>query len=768
MSSNRVRFCPAEKKIEVIEPKFVHSAFDKLSIGDEKKNSHFVQTSSTGIKIKSHYSNQQEKFDLFLLETVGNISLFCLKQKDCDEVYKLMGKLVNAFSLLLISRLGDLSESITSNLTDVQDFVLERIHKYDSSFKRKKDLMARESYVAPIEKAIGLKWKTKGDIKTGLPDHTITQPTFQYVPILNTLKSLFVQQTFRQTYFDSCFNSHKCEDGIYKQFCCSSVCRDKEIFRDKTTLKICIGVDDFDPCDALKSKAVIHKICAFYFTIGNMPDTDSSKNENMKLIALCDTVNIKQENTSYNDIISLIVSEIAELETTGIRVGDHVIKGTIIYVIGDNLGANGFCGYIESFNGIFCRACDVNKKESETITKEERIKLRTKESYIECVNEAEQFASAGKKVDYKITKGVKRSCSFNSLKYFHIIDNVIFDIMHDVDEGVIPFLLSHIFNYFIDEKIVPDIVTRVRDFTYGAVGIQNKPTLLNLDRKNLGQNASQSHCLLINLPFILADKKEELGDIWLGVESLLRIVEIIYSKEIRESDIEQLTVFIEQHLQWVLNFLEESLRPKHHFMTHYPSSIRRMGPLINYWMMRVDSKHQFFTHVAKNTNNFINLTKTMAEKHQAFMAYKPFRVSQIQPSKLSNKFDKTDTKYENFISRILGDENRNELLVHDFATFNSFHYRAGLMIIIDSAIYEIVYVFLLHDEVLIFCRPFRVVKFESFYNSFEILCDDESEQFKLVNPMKLNNMKTYEKKIVQDKMYIFSDTLTVRRACCGD
>ena len=41
-------------------------------------------------------------------------------------------------------------------------------------------------------------------------------------------------------------------------------------------------------------------------------------------------------------------------------------------------------------------------------------------------------------------------------------------------------------------------------------------------------------------------------------------------------------------------FPETTLKPKHHFMRHYPAQILKFGPLIRVWMMRFESKHSYF------------------------------------------------------------------------------------------------------------------------------------------------------------------------------
>lgn len=295
----------------------------------------------------------------------------------------------------------------------------------------------------------------------------------------------------------------------------------------------------------------------------------------------------------------------------------------------------------------FYRACETTEEESEKATIENVAMIRTKQLYEKCVEVAEKFIESGQNVDLKSTAGVKRRCPFNDLIYFHSIDNITFDLMHDVNEGAIPFLLTNLFEFMIEKKIMnaTEIQTKIRDFNYGELSKRNKPSQLKLDRKNLGQNASQTYCLFINIIFIFASVKDKLEGIWIGVESLLKCCEIIYSKDISEDDINQFTVLLDLHLKCFQELFKTHLRPKQHFLTHYPTAIRKMGPVIFYWMMRVDSKHQFFTHLLHDTNNFVNIAKTLAKKHQALMAYKLFTISDIERSKTTYDFIKIASKH---------------------------------------------------------------------------------------------------------------------------
>lgn len=122
-----------------------------------------------------------------------------------------------------------------------------------------------------------------------------------------------------------------------------------------------------------------------------------------------------------------------------------------------------------------------------------------------------------------------------------------------------------------------EIQTRVRDFNYGELSKGNKPSIVNFKKKNLGQNATQMHCLFIHIAFIFVDKSEILEDIWLVVSTLLRCVDICFSKSICEKEIKEFESLIDLHLKLFKENFKTRLRPKHHFLTHYPNAIRRMG-----------------------------------------------------------------------------------------------------------------------------------------------------------------------------------------------
>lgn len=681
-----------------------------------------------------------------------------------------MENLIDNFSELILKSIDsglneNYAKCFSVRIKEVKSHVCGIFRRHNTIWKRNKLLKESENYVEPAEKAIALKWNTELNPDTNLPDHTITQATFHYVQIIKTLECLFSQANFKREYFG--FNTsgtHVCQEGVYERYCCAETHKNSKFHDDRSAIKIRLFSDDCEICDALKSKKGIHKICCVYFTIDNMPEKFLSKTDNIFLVALCESTNLKIDDNNFDEIAELVLEEMKRLENIGIEVDGQTIKGSLARVVGDNLGANGMLGFVESFNSYFCRLCEISKEESERLLKERTEIMRTKASYQNCVEAASNFVDRGKSINLKTTKGIKRACIFNNLQGFHVLDNITLDVMHDVNEGIIPFFLTIFFEYCDSNKIVKknDIQILVRDFNYGQLHKRNKPSTVIFTSPHLGQNATQLYTIMIHLPFIFANFKAKLEPIWISAESLLKMMQIIYSNKICEEDINNLTSNIEIHYTCLLETFGATLIPKHHFVLHYPYATRKIGPLINYWAMRFESKHRFFKSAAQRTNNFVNITKTLTNKHQEATSHRKFATDIVQFSKKTTEFNKCNHErdYSDQIAHFL---NLDGLKVLRFAKYNSFDYSKGIMIISNGNLFEIDEVLTKDNKLFFFCCPYNVKQFDSFYNSVEIeRKSDKISDFVVIEHRNLKNPKSYERKLSENKFFLICDTLQLK------
>lgn len=707
--NKQYRYCFKTKKLveksdgdEHIPPKKTENNIERVIVD------------GTNVRVVSKTASIYKEFDDFFTGIPTMLNSLQLPQSKYKEVVEMMKGFVSR-THDLCTKLNESDGNVCqSSAADTSTkYSLDKLKSIDSTFKLKSFIRKNPFYVAPEEVAIGLRWKKpQVNEETQIPDHQMKESTFQFVSPIKSLEAMFLDPDFTKCYINYNLNEkHKCVDGVYKDFCCGSVCRSKEIFDNPLSLKIQLGSDDFEVCCALKSKSNIHKTCATYMQILNMPAEYRSKNNSMQLVALCNSAYLKKDGTSYNYIAQKIVAEVRQLEQTGILVDGHVIKGSIINVSCDNLGANSTFGFTESFNGThYCRHCECTSTECRKQTKEQRHKLRTKRSYESLVDVAEGLD----KMDLKKTKGIKRLCVFNELAYYHTIDNVCVDLMHDFNEGVILYCLHDFFSHIISNKTltVGEIQQRVRDFGYSQTHKYNTPSLINLDKHNLNQSASQIYTLMIHIPFIFNDILAKCDQFWLPVQSLLECMQIVYSQSITESDIKTLKEKVTVHLKSVQEVNKRECTPKHHFLTHYPGNIEKMGPPINLWTMRMEAKHKVFTEILKRKKNFINPAKTMAENHQKTSCNAPVCNVDTTASLRSGEFAKTlqYSKFKDILIKEFGAEHATQLRNHKFANYCDIQYREGNFIVVNRNLCRIVHIISDGSKVKFICQPFEIVR----------------------------------------------------------
>lgn len=665
---------------------------------------------------------------------------------------------------------------ICKNIEKGANHILNKLNEIKTTKKLKKTIRKNPLFVEPVPKSIGLKWKTaKVDPDTNIPDHGLVQSTFQYVPILETLKSLFSNKDFYEAYIRyNLHDKHKCDPSIYEDFCCGSIHKSIEIFKNPLALQLQIGTDDFEVCCAVKSKATKHKVNATYIQIKNMPFEYRSKLNNIYLVALCSSVNFKSKEYDYNHIAELICDELAVLEISGLEIDHEIFKGTITNInedfkgtltniAVDNLGASTVLGMAESFSATyFCRHCECPKNECQIMTKENKRKRRKIAKYDRHVEMAE---NDNMKMDLVATMGIKRHCKFNDLKYFHMLDNMSVDVMHDVNEGSIAYCLSDFFDLIVKKvKILTEteLQQRVRDFNYGPTRKYNKPSLINLEKHNLNQNASQLYCLMVNVPFILLDLKKDILPYWQPVQTLLNCMQVIYSPKICEQDIKSREKFIHQHLTSVQDIFKRKLTPKHHFLVHYPEYIRRMGPPIHHWTMRLESKHRVLTEISRRKMNFISLTKTLANEHQERICMQPVLRTEIKPSKSSGQFSKSMQfqKFEDILKRDIGSKYR-EARVHNFAAYDTLEYRQGCLLIENGRLYEIANILSVDSKVFLLCHLHKIVAKDKF--SVSLVIERMHESAVVFDFDKIEHKPVFDKIFADHKNFIIAENLIVAK-----
>uniref|UniRef100_T1H0G4 Uncharacterized protein n=1 Tax=Megaselia scalaris TaxID=36166 RepID=T1H0G4_MEGSC len=179
-----------------------------------------------------------------------------------------------------------------------------------------------------------------------------------------------------------------------------------------------------------------------------------------------------------------LVHIFTKLETNGITLFEGTNQEVIVHIIllkilGDNLGLHLTCGFQTTFRGNRpCMTCEITWEDLKTVFESDESLIRTIEKY-------EKYFEEGTYIE----NGVVEKCVLNEMPTYHVVENKIFDTMHDIDLGVID-----AFN------------NRIQNFDYGYIERPNMPSkILPQHIKNGGKlhlNANEAHFFLKYFPLL--------------------------------------------------------------------------------------------------------------------------------------------------------------------------------------------------------------------------------------------------------------------------
>lgn len=185
--------------------------------------------------------------------------------------------------------------------------------------------------------------------------------------------------------------------------------------------------------------------------------------------------------------------------------------------------------------------------------------------------------------------GIKRDSPFNKLKFFHVCNPGLPPcVAHDIYEGVLAADLMLFIHYFVGKKWFS---YKTLNFYYNIFQKRLKlhcsfPAIQS-NSKKLSGNATQNYNFLIVFPLIvnfLSNKTQIINFndlVWLAVLNLLEITQIASAHAIKFSEVCHFNYIIQEYLRARKNlFSNIKLKPKHHYLSHYPQLTIEFGPLI--------------------------------------------------------------------------------------------------------------------------------------------------------------------------------------------
>lgn len=136
--------------------------------------------------------------------------------------------------------------------------------------------------------------------------------------------------------------------------------------------------------------------------------------------------------------------------------------------------------------------------------------------------------------------------------------------------------------------------------------------------------AIQYWALLKYLPLAIGSDVPSDNKHWQFLLHLCLLVDLVFAPRFTHGMVLYMAEIIAEHLSMFVSLYSSEcvrLRPKHHFLVHFPTIVLKSGPLIGMSCMRYELKNSFFKRSAHVVCNFTNICRTLAYRHQQHALY---------------------------------------------------------------------------------------------------------------------------------------------------
>ncbi|KAH9516823.1 hypothetical protein DERF_007541 [Dermatophagoides farinae] len=391
------------------------------------------------------------------------------------------------------------------------------------------------------------------------------------------------------------------------------------------TLRLVLYGDDFGFTGPLGTGRNTQKIFSLYL------DTDNStkyrsKSEDFPAVLLANRKTIKA--TSIQQILSPLVSDLKRLEDRGLFVLERgiTIKVRLAYVIGDNLGVSELLGFKQNFSTHFvCRFCGATYQENQDLP------VISRPLNINTIEYSEARLSPGR-------YGIMRSSEFFKLNC-NLFKLAPPDLFHDIQEGILT------------------------DVTQSIL---------------IGMKKFEFFCRLVELFPALMNDQDEASRAYRNFRYM--IFSMYSASKMEDPERVRTTIFEVQHFCW-----NKKIRTaKSHFISHYLDLWLYYGQLFKYSTARFERQHASLKQHYKQSKNFRNVAKALAQLHQESLFIKKFWTSVQELPFESPNLAKTLHPFSlghNIVRAVMGDG-------RSFIKATSFYTQQGA-IFVSGQIYEV-------------------------------------------------------------------------------
>lgn len=506
-----------------------------------------------------------------------------------------------SYILNLYSRLNFTRRDVSHVITITQELLKYKLNNssdnsfnnLDSEKKLKTTLLENKLLIEPIE--IILKYSMKLlKRKRGV--------TRQSVPIIGyifNIKNLF--KILLET--DSIFNQIK--KYLNEKSTGLNDLKDGSKYLGKHkefTVMFVIFYDDIETGNPLGSKKGVHKLGAFYVSFRCLPTHLYSKLEHIYPLMLIPVI----DNHCTDVALQKLVLDINILLQERLIIRKIKISFEFAGFVGDNLGLHKIFGFTEGFTANFpCRMCKMPKSNTQVSLTSDSTLKRNIHNY-----------NADLDINDLSLTGINRESVLNSIIDYHVVDNDFVDLMHDFAEGVGNYAMMCVIQYYNAQDIfnIEVFNDRINHFYFGDNVKPPNIKKFYLLKQILPYSASEVISLITHFGSIFSSLITIDCKVFSYYKILRKILSLLLLKSMSTAMVIHLKYLISEHHEVFMELFDKVLKPKFHYLVHYPEIILKTGPVSNNWSMRFEGKNLETKLYAKLIRSRVNLCKSLCTR----------------------------------------------------------------------------------------------------------------------------------------------------------
>ncbi|XP_062700459.1 uncharacterized protein LOC134285060 [Aedes albopictus] len=501
-------------------------------------------------------------------------------------------------------------------------------------------------------------------------------------------------------------------------------------YQNDIVIPVWLYSDEFEVNDSQSSHSNRHSVCGIYYSFPTIDQQFSSRLSNIFVAGMIKKVDIKA--VGVNKLMTELVHEFKRIEQEGIHItvnNDTIfIRFVMCLLQGDNLGIHSMLLLSSGFNATFyCRFCRRPKELLKTDIREHADCMRRRQDYEEDVE-----------VNRHSDTGITSFSVFNDLPSFHVVENKSADGMHDLfSSGICKYGFEEVLNYCIYSKsffTIHELNDRRKKI--GEVCVDNellrmpdiRETYISKEKRKsvlfkMTSNEMRHFCHYFTL--LVGQFVPQNDPVWKYALNLVELVEMCLKRSFSSQDIAKLRKLIVSHHTMYTDLFKTDLKPKHHFVLHYPSVIQCSGPIQNMMCFRHEAKHKGFKQYAHAISSRKNICFTLCIKSYLQFSHDLLNQCFFKPD-VNHNFQKYDIRFRNYFRKLIQPLNLNtqfNLMLSSSVVYKGTSYKTGQFLSklehSTMTLYEIIEIISLNNDFYFVLAVWQVSVFNEHFLAYE-------------------------------------------------